>query len=196
MFDEIRLRSEFFELLTGIDATIAARVVEKGCRFCGGPLHRGDYPRKPRGGLVAEAAEAFARRFSLCCGREGCRRRATPPSVRFLGRRVYVAAVVVVASVVALAYTAASAARRVTGIPERTTRRWLRWWRGEFVQTPVFVALSGRLVPGIDRVQLPRSILERFAGPASVRLQELLTWLAPITTTSTPDGSRFVRGTV
>ena len=181
MFDEIRLRSEFFELLTGIDATIAARVVEKGCRFCGGPLHRGDYPRKPRGGLVAEAAEAFARRFSLCCGREGCRRRATPPSVRFLGRRVYVAA---------------SAARRVTGIPERTTRRWLRWWRGEFVQTPVFVALSGRLVPGIDRVQLPRSILERFAGPASGRLQELLTWLAPITTTSTPDGSRFVRGTV
>ena len=30
-------------------------------------------------------AEAFGRRFSLCCGRDGCRHRATPPSVRFLG---------------------------------------------------------------------------------------------------------------
>ena len=42
------------------------------------------------------AAEAFSRRFSLCCGRDGCRHRATPPSVRFLGGRVYVGAVVIV----------------------------------------------------------------------------------------------------
>jgi hypothetical protein len=48
---------------------------------------------------MGRAAESFDRRFSLCCGREGCRRRATPPSVRFLGRRVYVGAVVIVASV-------------------------------------------------------------------------------------------------
>ena len=29
------------------------------------------------------------KRFSFCCDQEGCRRRHTPPSVRFLGRRVY-----------------------------------------------------------------------------------------------------------
>ena len=79
MFDEIELGSEFFERLVAIDAKITARVAAAGCRFCGGRLHRGDYDRKPRGGTIAVAAEAFTRRFSLCCGRDGCRRRATPP---------------------------------------------------------------------------------------------------------------------
>src|SRR5271157_4368665 len=68
-----------------------------------GPLHRSDYDRKPRGALIAPAGEAFVRRFSLCCGREGCRKRATPPSLRFLGRRVYLGAVVLVASMLAQA---------------------------------------------------------------------------------------------
>ena len=58
MFDQIELGREFFEGLTAIDAAILARVGSEGCRFCGGPLHRGDYARKPRGGLVAAAAEA------------------------------------------------------------------------------------------------------------------------------------------
>jgi len=46
--------------------------------------------------------EASVRRFSLCCGARAVRKRATPPSVRFLGRRVYLGAVVIVASMVAL----------------------------------------------------------------------------------------------
>jgi hypothetical protein len=196
MFDEIELGRELFEMLTAIDAAITAMVAAVACRFCGGPLHRGDYPRKPRGGLVATPGEAFVRRFSLCCGREGCRRRATPPSVRFLGRRVYVGAAVIVASVVALARTTASAAQRATGIPARTTRRWLRWWRGPFFASAVFVDLAARIVPAIDRRRLPTSILERLDAPPATRVQKLLGWLAPLTTRSTPDGSRFVRGLV
>jgi hypothetical protein len=196
MFDEFEFGREFFEELAAIDAAILARAAREACRFCGGPLHRGDYARKPRGGLVAIAAEVFTRRFSLCCGREGCRCRATPPSVRFLGRRVYVGAIVIVASVVALVQAIASAATRATGVPARTTRRWLRWWRGPFVTTPVFVEISGRLVPAVERRSLPTSILERLLGPASARVQSLLGWLAPITTTTTVDGSRFVRGLV
>ena len=196
MFDEIQFEREFFEELTAIDEAILARAGAEACRFCGGPLHRGDYARKPRGGLVGAAAEAFTRRFSLCCGREGCRCRATPPSVRFLGRRVYVGAIVIVASVVALAQTIASAATRATGVPARTTRRWLQWWRGPFVSTPVFVELSGRLLPAVERRSLPTSILDRLAGPASARVRSLLACLAPITTTTTADGSRLVRGLV
>jgi hypothetical protein len=73
MFDPIELRGEFFEGLTRIDAVIVGQVAREPCRDCGGPLYRGDYPRKPRGGLLASAAEAFGRRFSLCCGRDGCR---------------------------------------------------------------------------------------------------------------------------
>ncbi len=193
MFDEIVFGSEFFEGLTAIDAEITARVAAAGCRFCGGRLHRGDYDRKPRGGAMAVAAEAFVRRFSLCCGREGCRRRATPPSVRFLGRRLYVGVTVVIASVIALAVVIASAAQRQSGVPARTLRRWLCWWRGPFVETPVFVDVAAR-IPAIDRSRMPASILEAMRTSPLERLRGLAAWLAPITTASTPDGARFVRG--
>jgi hypothetical protein len=94
MFDQIVLGGEFFEGLVAMDVAIVERATARSCRYCGGRLHRGDYPRKPRGGLIGRAGESFRRRFSLCCGREGCRRRSTPPSVRLLGRRVYLGAVV------------------------------------------------------------------------------------------------------
>lgn len=195
MFGEIELGSEFFEGLAAIDAQITAHVAAEGCRFCGGTLHRGDYDRKPRGGMIAAAAEAFRRRFSLCCGREGCRRRALPPSVRFLGRRVYVGAVVIVATMVALAAATARAAQRSTGIAARTARRWVRWWRGSFVLTPVFVEIAGRMI-GVDRRHLPSAIVERMTGTLVARLFGLLRWLAPLTTESVVDGARFVRAIV
>jgi hypothetical protein len=193
MFDPLEMRREFFEGLTAIDEAIVERAAEVPCGDCGGPLHRGDYPRKPRGGLFAVAAEAFGRRFSLCCGREGCRHRATPPSVRFLGRRVYVGAVVIVASAVALTTMAAAAAVRATAVPARTTRRWLRWWRGPFATSAPFVELSGRLVPAPERQRLPLSLLDRFGAETPVAVGKLLAWLAPITTTSSPDAARWVR---
>ncbi len=192
MFDPFEMGIEFFEGLRAIDEAIVERAAKEPCRDCGGPLYRGDHPRKPRGGLLAVAAEAFGRRFSLCCGREGCRRRAMPPSVRFLGRRVYVGAVVVVASAIALT-TMAAIAVRATGVPARTMRRWLRWWRGPFTTSAPFVELSARLVPAPERQRLPLSLLERLAADRSVSVAKLLAWLAPITTTSCPDGSLLVR---
>ena len=193
MFDAFEMGIEFFEGLRAIDVTIVERAAEQPCRDCGGPLYRGDYPRKPRGGRMGAAAEAFSHRFSLCCGRDGCRRRATPPSVRFLGRRVYVGAVVIVASAIALTRMAASAVVRATGVPARTTRRWLSWWRGPFTTSGAFVELSARLIPAPDRRRLPLSVLEQFAGEPSVRVGRLLAWLAPLTTASSPDASRWVR---
>jgi len=193
MYDEIRFGREFFEMLVAVDAKIAGAVAASGCGACGGPLHRGDYLRKPRGALLAAAGEAFVVRFSLCCGRDGCRQRATPPSLRFLGRRVYVGTAVVVASIVALALRGVAAARARTGVPARTLGRWLGWWRGSFTATAVFVALASRLVPAIDRATIPASILERLDGDALARVHRLLEQLAPLTTASVLDGSRFVR---
>jgi hypothetical protein len=194
MINPIELASEFFEGLMTIDTAIVERAAEEPCSDCGGPLYRGDYQRKPRGGLLAIAAEAFSRRFSLCCGRDGCRHRATPPSVRFLGRRVYIGAVVVLASANALAVATASAIVGTTGVPARTTRRWLRWWRGPFTTSGPFVNLSARLVPAPDRRRLPVSLLERLSGDGPAPIAKLLAWLAPITTESCRDSSRFVRG--
>ncbi len=194
MFDQIELGGEFFEVLTAIDETIAAKVAAAGCAYCGGPLHRGDYARKPRGGWIAAAGEMFTSRFSLCCGRQGCRKRSTPPSVRFLGRRVYVGAAVVVASAMAVLVAGAMELRRRTGIAARTVRRWRGWWRGPFTKTSVFVAIAARVVPSPKRAELPGSILARVRGSPSSRLERVLAMLAPLTTTSVPDGSRFVRG--
>jgi hypothetical protein len=194
MLDDLDLGGEFFEVLLEADKAMTQRVAAEGCPRCEGPLHRSDYDRKPRGALIAPAGESFVRRFSLCCGREGCRKRATPPSVRFLGRRVYLGAVVIVASMVALALQATREIRQRTGVPSRTTSRWLGWWQGPFVSTEVFVTICARLV-GVDVGRVPASIVDRLAGTGTERVRRMLAWLSPLTTGSVPDGARFLRGT-
>ncbi|WP_437905324.1 hypothetical protein WME95_44665 [Sorangium sp. So ce327] len=190
MFDHFTLKGEFFATLEALDRAIARRVAASRCSAYGGPLHAGNYPRKPRGALIAPEGEAFVVRFSFCCGREGCRRRATPPSLRFLGRRVYLAVVVIVASLAAQAIDAASA--QPTGVPRRTTRRWLTWWRGPFLATEVLLAIRARLV-GVDVGRIPRSIIERLPGTADEQMRTMLHLLAPLTTGSVLDGSCFLR---
>jgi hypothetical protein len=190
MFDQLTFGCEFFATLEALDRTIARRVAASRCPECEGPLHASNFPRKPRGALVAPEGEAFVVRFSLCCGREGCRKRATPPSLRFLGRRVYLGVVVIVASLVAQALGVASAP--AAGVPRRTTRRWLAWWRGPFLATEILVAIRARLV-GVDVVGIPRSIVERLHGTAEEQIPTMLHLLAPLTTGSILDGARFLR---
>ncbi|XXY46428.1 hypothetical protein WME91_41160 [Sorangium sp. So ce269] len=130
MFFTDAIGDKFFSCLQGIDQEIARQVARAGCPWCGGPLDRSDYDRKPRGDrFIAATVELPLRRISLCCRREGCRRRRTPPSVVFLGRRVYLGAVVIVASTMArramtTPFRAATAARRAMTTPFRaaTTR--------------------------------------------------------------------------
>lgn len=192
MFDHIELQREIFATLAQADEKIVNQVADGGCRVCeDGPLHRSDYARKPSGALMAAAGEEFVMRFSLCCGREGCRRRATPPSLRFLGRRVYLGAVVIVASIVAQATTTAAAIRKATGVPPRTTRRWLDWWRSVFLRTDVFMALRARLI-GVAVEEVPKSIVEKLVGTPAERVVGMLKWLMPLTT-GTGIGSLMLR---
>ncbi|WP_438016256.1 hypothetical protein WMF18_36260 [Sorangium sp. So ce315] len=193
MLDEPHLGRGFFRVLVEVDEAVTRRVAAEGCPVCDGPLHRCDCDRKPRGALVAPAGEAFARRFSLCCRREGCRKRAMPPSVRFLGPRVYWGAVVILATIVALALRAAAKIRRRTGVPARTTRRWLGWWQGPFLRTGVFVSICARLI-GADVGRVPASIVDRLEGTQTQQVRTMLELLAPLTTISVPYGSRFLRG--
>lgn len=169
------------------------QVAAGGCPACGGPLHRSDYERKPRGAQIAPEGEASVRRFSLCCGREGCRKRTLPPSLRFLGRRVYLGVVVIVASLVAQALGHASALGGATGVPTRTTRRWLSWWRGAFLRTEVFVAVRARLV-GVAIAELPASIVDRLAGSLAQQARTMMGLLGPITAGVTSDRARAPRG--
>jgi len=190
---QIELGREFFAALFLADEQITRQVAANRCPVCGGALHRSDYDRKPRGALIAPAGEESVRRFSLCCDREGCRKRATPPSLRFLGRRVYLGAVVIVASLIAQWIDGAAEIWRATGVLARTTQRWLGWWQGPFVSTEVFVAVCARLI-GVAVAELPASIIVGLAGSPTEKVRTLLQLLAPLTTGSVPDGSRFVRG--
>jgi len=192
MVEQFVFEREFLALLEQEDERIAGQVAAAGCEVCGGPLYRGDYDRKPRGAWIAVGAEESVRRFSLCCGREGCRHRATPPSLRFLGRRVYVGAVVIAASILGLLLQVSDALRKTTGVPARTVRRWLSWWQGLFLSTEVFVALRARLID-IAVEALPASIFDQLAGTAESRVRTMLFLLAPLTTGSVTDGSRFLR---
>lgn len=204
MVPDVRLEGEFFGALAVLDAEVAGRVAAEGCRHCGGPLHQANYQRKPRGGALAGAGEAFTLRHSLCCGREGCRRRATPPSLRFLGRRVYVEVVVVIASVVAQVSAAIGDARRLTGVPGRTLRRWDCWWRGAFPESTTWQELRARFAPPPPaETDLPQSLLVRVGADLGgerrwPRLNEVCATiaelLAPVTTATVVEAARFVRG--
>lgn len=191
MFNDIGLQREFFAALAQIDEKIVDQVAAGRCPVCGGPLHRSDFARKPRGALIAAAGEAFVTRFSLCCGRDGCRKRATPPSLRFLGRRVYLGAVVILASVLAQALTTAKALQQATGVPARTSRRWLSWWRGAFLHTDVFVILRARLI-GVVVEEVPASLVTRLGDTVQSQVRGLLHGLMPLTTGS-GNGSRLLR---
>ena len=202
MLLDLLLDVDFFSGLTAFDADIARQVAARRCRFCGGPLHQANYRRKPRGALLAMAGEGLAVRHSLCCGRRGCRRRALPPSLRYLGRRVYLEAVLLLACFVAQTVGTVRQASVATGVPDWTLRRWAAWWTDVFPQSPTWIALCARFVPPPPAdADLPRSLLKRLAhllpcrgSPTSAAVCQLAArLLAPATTKSVPDGARFVR---
>lgn len=195
MWHGVVLGKEFFASLLAIDSAIALETRARACQRCGGPLCAGHYGRKPRGGLVAAAGESapFTQRYSFCCSREGCRKRATPPSVRFLGRRVHLeGAILIACALVPLLEQTQRAVCDAIGIARRTVRRWKSWWSSAFVANALWVELRGR-VPGLGVAGLPGDLIEMFEGEAPTdKLLAAMRWLAPLST-KTADGSRFVR---
>jgi hypothetical protein len=106
--------------------------------------------------------------------------------LRFLARKVYLGAVVVLISALRCGPTPARmrTLEELIGVSRRTVARWRRWWCEELVDTPFWRAASGTLMPPVQRAQLPASLLERFAGSALERLLALLRFITPITTQS------------
>jgi len=175
-----------YGVLLRIDEEFAAATRAAGCP-CGGHLHSARYPRKPRGGPADLPAES-PKRLSFCCEREGCRRRATPPSVRFLGRRVYFGLVVVLICALTQGATSKRVARlrQLAGdVSARTVERWRGWWREVFPATPLFRELRGRLQPPVAIEDLPQSLLDRVnAAEPCDRVVGALRLVSPITTSS------------
>jgi hypothetical protein len=182
VYQAVLADAKFHEQLLVFDRDLAVSTRTARCRLCGGALHAGSYARKPRGGPAGLGRE-HAERFSFCCAVDGCRTRATPPSLRFLGRHVYFATVVTLISAMQLGITPSRLAHLsvVPGLDRRTLARWRAWWRSTFTDSPFAPVAMAAVVPPIDIATLPVSLLERFAGDLEQRLLSLLRFLGPLT---------------
>lgn len=175
MYANVLRDPAFFRFLTCIDEELAAETRREGCRQCAGRLHVADFPRKPRG-CPAGVLEEYSWRFSFTCGR--CEKRTTSASVRFLGRRVYVAVVLMLTSP-PRGHSVRQLADSLS-VPIRTLLRWRRWWTQTFVHTPLWQTARSRLMPPVASAGLPRSLLDRFqADRPSDRLAQALRFLSP-----------------
>jgi len=174
------------ELLLTIDRDLADSCRAEGCRACGGRLHSARYPRKPRGRpktLAGRLGPEHDRRFSFCCAVDGCRGRETPASLRFLGRRVYLAAIVVLIAILQNGATDARMERlsEIVRVDRRTVGRWRRWWREGLTATAFWQSARAAFMPPVDHAVLPASLIERFAGGDAGGLVALLRFFGPIT---------------
>jgi hypothetical protein len=106
LYSTLLADATFHELLLVFDQDIAIAARRGRCPLCSSVLHSAQYRRKPRG-RPAGLGEEHDWRFSFCCARDDCRTRRTPPSLRFLGRKVYLAAIVVLIAILREGATAA-----------------------------------------------------------------------------------------
>jgi len=183
MHDRLLRDVDFWRFLLDIDGDFAKRAREKGCS-CGGHLHAANYFRKPRGGPDGLSKECCLR-LSFCCGRDGCRKRLTPPSVRFLGPKVYLLPVIFLAA--AMRQGPSPRAMRelsaLFGADRRTIARWQALWCEQFPRTRFWKVERARFVPLLDVAFLPLALLRAFFTSDDLRDDwgRLLRFLAPIT---------------
>lgn len=177
--------ARFWSVLLDIDRDIAEEARKGCCPFCKGPLHCAHYERKPRGFEAEGLAVEFRYRLSFCCGREGCRRRQTPPSVRFLGPKLYLGAIVVLVTAMRQGPTPRGLRelRTLFGADRRTISRWQELWREVFPATKFWAVAKARFMPPVEEKHLPHSLVDKFKGSTlETRMRDALRFLAPITT--------------
>ena len=191
MYRDLLADARFHHLLLAFDGDLAETTRAERCQRCSGALHSAKYPRKPRGRGCKLGPEHDVR-LSFCCAVDGCRSRETPPSLRFLGRKVYLAAVVVLIAIMRHGATASRMERLsvAVGVDRRTVERWRLWWRDSFTAKPFWQIAHAAFMPPVDQARLPASLLERFGvmpeacvhhDDDAERLIALLRFIGPIT---------------
>lgn len=155
---------QFFHQLFLIDRELANEHQAKRCPHCGGPLHLGNYQRKPRG-VSGNLPDEYMVRQSLCCGNKGCRRRSMPPSVLFMGRRVYWGCVILV--IMALRQNTARNAskaklKKLFEVSRQTINRWGAFFREIFPKTDQWQRLRGMVRATVGDDALPGGLLDFF----------------------------------
>jgi hypothetical protein len=182
LYQSLLSDARFHELLLAFDRDLADAARCARCARCGGVLHSARYWRKPRGRACPVGPE-HDQRFSFCCAVDGCRSRTTPPSLRFLGRKVYLATIVVLVSMIRHGVTQRRM-RQLTeavGVDRRTVTRWQLWWRERFTASAFWQIARATFMPPVDAARLPATLIERFRGEGAEPLIALLRFIAPLT---------------
>lgn len=179
---EILRDARVHALLLKLDQELARQHREAGCGHCRAKLHCSNFPRKPRG-CPESVRELYAKRLSFDCS--SCDRRSTPPSVRFMNRRLYVA------TVLAMVSPRGPASRswlcQKLQVSAATVKRWRRWWHEIFVRTALWTLKRADFAPPVDEVALPGSAIERFnACEPGDRTVQFLRFLLPVPASTLP----------
>jgi len=151
------LSVRLYEGLHRIDEDLAAEAQSRGCPFCGGPLDRAPWLRKPRG---CDLPEVSCWRLGLCC--RSCRRRVLPLATLFWGRKVYWGAVVLVCVVMRqrrLDGWAASELRKAFGVSSETLKRWMAMFATEVPVSTEWRRLRGWVSAVVRDDGLPDQLL-------------------------------------
>ncbi|MHC4091278.1 MAG: hypothetical protein ACYSVY_13565 [Planctomycetota bacterium] len=178
--------ARLYAFLLQVDRDLAETTRRSACRFCGGRLHSACYARKPRGvpdGI--DPGPAFPIRFSFCCRVDGCRRRHLPPSVRFLGPKVYLSVMVVLLTAMRQGPTPRSLRelRDIFGADRRTLARWRHWWQAVFSASGFWQRFKARFMPPVTEHELPGSLVGRFSADTLLeRIVRVLKFLSGLTT--------------
>jgi len=171
---------EFHQQLFNIDQATANIAQESGCQYCDGRLHKANYPRIGFG-VSAKQAPLYSSRFSFCCA--SCRRRHTPPSVRFFGRRRYIAMIFILLSALRFSPSESRCVRLANRfglcISLVTWKRWLAWWRFDFPLADLWVDLKAHFK--LSPQSTARTLLKQLSSHTlSAKLQQALVLLSPL----------------
>lgn len=173
---------KFFELLLAFDSDLAEKARLAKCPNCGSSLHQAHFPRKSRG-VPDDLDIDLLSRFSFCCYK--CRKRLTPPSLRFFGPKVYFGAIMLLIS--AMLFGASPSRRRrlreLCGANNRTLGRWRKWWREVFPQTHLWKSTSARFALFLESsVPFPRCLFHVLRTSSLEKtLLSVLGFLLPMT---------------
>ena len=183
MYQSLLSDARFYDRLLDFDRDLAEQARSAGCGECDGALHSASYWRKPRGRACCVGPE-HDQRFSFCCARDGCRSRTTPASLRFLGRKVYLATIVVLVSMMRHGVTPSRIRRlaAAVGVGRRTVARWRVWWREVFTASRFWQAARSSFMPPVDEAGLPATLIARFGGQGGEPLTALLRFISPLAT--------------
>ena len=172
--------ASLYRFLEQLDLDAISKAKDIPCAFCGGKLDRSDIPRKPRGVALDSGEDVY--KYSLCCREEGCRKRNTPASLRFMGRKVFLGFFILFASSLP-SKREGDSILKISGeleVSPQTLTRWLKYWREEFKMTPFWRREQGLFKTPYEE-NFACLLISRFSVEATNQdsWKRLLVFLAP-----------------